>query len=122
MNMHVPKSIKAARFKKKIYDIGSIDNKIKSLEYLNRVMEDIVVSEKYLLRRDFLIVNVKPEADKQKMKLAMENISEGNKVLNITSSNRKPFLKRRISTKSYKRMCIKFEKQFDLSIFSGGAS
>jgi ribosomal protein L23 len=120
--MHVPKSIKAARFKKKIYDIGSIDNKIKSLEYLNRVMEDIVVSEKYLLRRDFLIVNVKPEADKQKMKLAMENISEGNKVLNITSSNRKPFLKRRISTKSYKRMCIKFEKQFDLSIFSGGAS
>lgn len=122
MNMHTPKSIKISRFIKKSYEIGSIDNKIKALEYLNRVMKDIVVSEKYLLRRDFLIVNVSPEAEKEKMKIAMENISNGNKVLKITSSNRKPFLKKRIATKAYKRMCIKFENQFDLGIFSGGAS
>jgi ribosomal protein L23 len=122
MNMHVPKSIKIARFQKPIAAVDQLEMGIKSLEYLNKVMKEVVVSEKYLLRRDFLILNVSLEADKIKMKKAMEWISKGNKVLKILVSNRKPYLRKNMVTKPYKRMYVRFEKHFDLSILSGGAS
>ena len=122
MNMHAPRSIKALRFNKKTYDIQSVDYQITSLEYLNRVMQEIVVSEKYILRRDFLVINVNKEADKQKMKLALEAISNGNKVVGLTSSIRKPYLRKRFETSAYKRMFVRFQNQFDLTVFSGGVS
>ena len=58
MNMHVPKSIKMARFQKPTGAVDQVEMGIKSLEYLNKVMKEVIVSEKYLLRRDFLILNV----------------------------------------------------------------
>jgi ribosomal protein L23 len=122
MNMHVPKSIKISRFQKSTSNENQMEKEIKSFEYLNRVLKEIVVSEKYLSKRDFLIVNVSLEADKIKIKKAMEGISEGNKVIKILVSNRKPYLRKHIMTKPYKRMYIRFEKHFDLSILSGGVS
>lgn len=122
MNMHAPKSVRVARFQKPTGNFDQVENEIKSLEYLNRVLKEIVVSEKYLLKRDFLVINVLPEADKIKMKKAIEAISSGNKVVKILVSNSKPYIRRHIVTKPYKRMYVRFERQFDLSILSGGAS
>lgn len=98
----------------------------KSLEYLIRVIERILVSEKYVLDAHMLALDVRPEADKLLIKTALEAVANGNWIRKITSSNRKSVsrtFKGSIgSTSAYKRMYIRFNSPFDPSILTGGES
>jgi len=122
--MHVPLSIRRLRFNPATKYASEDSKKIKSLEYLIRVIERVVLSEKYILDRNLLVLDVKPEADKLKIGMALEGISE-NKVLKVTSSVRKPternFKRSKGSTSEYKRMCIRLDSPFDITILSGGS-
>jgi ribosomal protein L23 len=121
--MHVPLSIRSLRFNKNEKASGE-KNKIKSLEYLIHVIKRVVVSEKYILDRNLLVLDVKPDAEKMKISMAIEGISE-NKVLKVTSSIRRSstrnFKRSKGSTSEYKRMCLRLDSPFDISILSGGS-
>lgn len=121
-----PRSVRMMRFTSRPRDIESESHKVKGLEYLLHSIERVVVSEKYILERDLLVLDVRPETDKLKMKLALESVSNGNKVRRIRSSNRKPTLRvfrgKRGSTSASKRMYVLFSGPFNFDDLTGGES
>ena len=100
---------------------GDIEvNRTKSLTYLLSGVNKVVVSDKYILDRCVLVLNVKPEMEKIKIRRALNAISEGNEVINVNSVKRhayqRNFRGRPGTISAFKVMYIRFKHEFDHSV------
>jgi ribosomal protein L23 len=122
--MQVPIRVRRMRFLKPKADSEAIDIQIASFEYLSSMVKKVINSEKYILSTNLLVLDVSLDAEKLKIKRALEGISNA-KITKITSSNRKPhtkYFKGRLGTQpGYKRMHITTTEPFDLALLFGGS-
>lgn len=95
-------------------------NRTKSLKYLLSGVNKVVVSDKYILDRCVLVLHVKPEMEKIKIRRALNTISEGNEVVSVNSvkrhASKRNFRGRPGSISAFKVMYIRFKNEFDQSV------
>ena len=119
-SMFTPISVKRMRFDAKQRDSSKESYIAVSLEYLLENIISIPDTEKYIMNRNVLVLNVKHDTEKLKTRLAFAGISPDNPILKLNSSNRKPITKvirgKKGTISGHKRMYLTFSKPFDRSI------
>lgn len=118
--MFVPKSIRMQRFGVKIVANKPAESLVASYSYIEKVIKRVVVSEKYIVNPCVLALDVDVKACKQRIARAFAQISPDNNVVKITSlinkSTARTFKGKIGATKASKRLCIRFDKPFDISL------
>lgn len=119
--MHAPISVRRARFEK-----TAASSNLKGLNYLLKHLKSLVISDKYPLDNNMLILNVEVSTTKALIKKAFSSVMPDNKLISVNSLVKKGtsrnFRGVKGNTSSFKRMYIKFEKVVDSDFFarSGG--
>ena len=114
--MWAPVSVRRARFMSE-----KPNSTVAGLKYLFRNLRRIVVSDKYIMERNVLVLDVVKDSSKRFLERAMSSIDPTNKVLKINTLVRKATSRVFRGTSgtigAYKRVYIRFEKEIDPKVF-----